>query len=256
MTCWTLSRKKTPAVSVAAGVFRSLPERAGRWEPSSPAKGPDLTAGDPLSRFSRGLRGKIIGIGMNDHGFPKDLPDGKPVSEKNLEGVAAVAEQGRQVARVIGMGAGAGVIVGQGACKRLLRSPAAHRTRVDVEREDTAGAAARGLGQAGHLRDDHSAPNGLIKENGAGDAGIGVASPDAGICLGLPPKHGEQVCGRCASVHGVSPSFPIGYRTAKGPGLSVPFYAPCTALVMSMEKMQIPAERRSHSEMSGVPIPT
>lgn len=144
MTFWALSCKKTPAVSVAAGVFRSLPERAGRWEPSSPAKGPDLTAGDPLSRFSRGLRGKIIGIGMNDHGFPKDLPDGKPVGEKNLEGVAAVAEQGRQVARVIGMGAGAGVIVGQGACKRLLRSPAAHRTRVDVEREDTAGAAARG----------------------------------------------------------------------------------------------------------------
>ena len=208
----------------------------------------------PLSRFSCGLRGKIIGIGMNDHGFPKDLPDGKPVGEKNLEGVAAVAEQGRQVACVIGMGAGPGVIVGQGVCKRLLRSHAAHRTRVDVEREDTAGAAARGLGQAGHLRGDHSAPHGLIKENGAGDAGIGVASPDAGICLGLPPKHGEQVCGRCASVHGVSPSFPIGYRTAKGPGLSVPFYAPCAALVMSMEKCRTAkkAVRRSVRPFAGI----
>ena len=64
---------------------------------------------------------------------------------------------------------------------------------------------------------------------------LDVASPDAGICLGLPPKHGEQACGRCASVHGVSPSFPIGYRTAKGPGLSVPFYAPYAALVMPRE---------------------
>ena len=65
----------------------------------------NLSAGDLGACVAGGLGGKIVRAAVDDHGTANDVLHTEAVREKDGEGVAAAAKEGRQVPGVLGVGA-------------------------------------------------------------------------------------------------------------------------------------------------------
>lgn len=63
----------------------------------------DDTAGDFRSRVSRRLGVKIVGLGVENHGFAQYLPHMEPPGEDLQIGPPKIPQHGRQISRVVGM---------------------------------------------------------------------------------------------------------------------------------------------------------
>lgn len=65
----------------------------------------NLTAGDFGASIPGGLRSEIVRAAVDDHSAADNVLHAETVCEKNRKGVAPVAEKGRQIPGVPGMGA-------------------------------------------------------------------------------------------------------------------------------------------------------
>lgn len=184
------------------GVFPASGKRGpeqGRKGPAllstAQASCPDFAAGDLPARVSGGLGGEVVRSLVDDDRPAHHFPQGEPVGEEDLEGVAAVAEEGGQVPGVMGVGTVPGIVVGAHVGKGVLLIPGAGVALVDVEGEDGAFAGPGGGGQAADLHGDQNPPAGLIEPGRAGQVRAGLAAQDLRPGLGPLPQGVEQVSG-------------------------------------------------------------
>ena len=98
---------------------------------------PDHAAGNPGAGVAGGLGGKIVRLSVDDHGASDDLRDGEPVCQDAHAGLAAAPKEGRQIPRVIGVGAVGRIQMSAGVLK-IRRG--AGGTVVDMKPEDPGGA--------------------------------------------------------------------------------------------------------------------
>lgn len=73
-------------------------------------------AGDLFPGITRGLRGKIVRLCVNDDGSADDLIDGEPIRQKHRKRISVIFQKRRQVARVPGMLAAIGIVMRQREC--------------------------------------------------------------------------------------------------------------------------------------------
>ena len=132
-------------------------------------KGPDHAAGNPGTGVAGGLGGKIVRLSVDDHGASDDLRDGEPVCQDAHAGLAAAPKEGRQIPRVIGVGAVDRIQMSAGVLK-IRRG--AGGTVVDMKPEDPGGAGGVLIGEPVDLCGDQGAQLVGEERDKPGDRGV------------------------------------------------------------------------------------
>ena len=94
----------------------------------------DFPAGDFGACVAGGLGGKIVGAAVDDYGAADDILHAETVREKDREGVAAAAKEGRQIPGVLGVGAVIGIEVAAHIGKGVAAAAGAAVTHVDASK--------------------------------------------------------------------------------------------------------------------------
>ena len=100
-------------------------------------------AGNFLAGIAGGLRGKIVGTRVDDHGFPQDFFHRKTVRQEGRKRIAVVAPQRQQVTDMFRMPASVRIVMRPGICKSILRGFGAGAAVVDMKRKDLLSAVCR-----------------------------------------------------------------------------------------------------------------
>ena len=140
----------------------------------------NLSAGDFGACVAGGLGGKIVGAAVDDHGAADDILHTEAVREKDGEGVAAAAEEGRQVPGVLGVGAVVRIKVAPNIGKGVDAVAGTAGPGMDVKSENRVAAGPLRLRQAGDMGCNQHAPAGLIKAHHAADVFVLIAAPYPG----------------------------------------------------------------------------
>ena len=140
----------------------------------------NLSAGDLGACAAGGLGGKIVRPAVDDHGAADDVLHTEAVREKDGEGVAAAAEEGRQIPGVLGVGAIVRIEVAPNVGKGVTAVAGAAGPGMDVKGEDRVAARPLRLRQAGNMGRHKDAMGGLIKANHPAEVRALVAAPDPG----------------------------------------------------------------------------
>ena len=140
----------------------------------------DFPAGDFGTCVSGGLGGKIVRPAVDDHGAADDVLHTEAVREKDGEGVAAAAEEGRKIPGVLGMGAIIWIVMAANIGKGVAAVAGAAGPGMDVKGEDRVAAGPLRLRQAGDMGRHKDAMGGLIKANHPAEVRALVAAPDPG----------------------------------------------------------------------------
>ena len=140
----------------------------------------NLSAGDLGACVAGGLGGKIVRAAVDDHGTANDVLHTEAVREKDGEGVAAAAKEGRQVTGMLGVRAIVRIEVAADIGKGVTAVAGAAGPGMDVKGEDRVAAGPLRLRQAGDMGRHKDAMGGLIKANHPAEVRALVASPDPG----------------------------------------------------------------------------
>ena len=140
----------------------------------------NLPAGDFGACVAGGLGGKIVGPAVNDHGAANDILHAEAVREKDGEGVAAAAEERRQVPGVLGMRAVVRIEMAPNVGKGVAAVAGTAGPGMDVKGENRVAAGPLRLRQAGDMGRNQHAPAGLIKAHHAADVWVLIAAPYLG----------------------------------------------------------------------------
>lgn len=140
----------------------------------------DFPAGDFGACVAGGLGCKIVGASVEDHGAADDVLHTEAVREKDGEGVAAAAEERRQVPGVLGVGAVVRIEVAPNIGKGVAAAAGAAGPGMDVKGENRVAAGPLRLRQAGDMGRYKHTPAGLIKAHHAADVRVLVAAPYPG----------------------------------------------------------------------------
>ena len=140
----------------------------------------NLSAGDLGACVAGGLGGEIIRPAVDDHGAADDVLHAEAVGEKDGEGVAAAAEEGRQVPGVLWVGAIIRIEVAPNVGKGVAPVAGAAGPGMDVKGKDRVAAGPFRLRQAGDVGRNQYAPAGLIKAHHPAEVRVLVAAPDPG----------------------------------------------------------------------------
>lgn len=140
----------------------------------------NLSAGDLGACVAGGLGGKIVRSAVDDHGAADDVLHAEAVGKKNGEGVAAAAEEGRQVPGVLRVGAIVGIEVAPNVGKGVAPVAGAAGPGMDVKGKDRVAAGPFRLRQAGDVGRNQYAPAGLVKAHHPAEVRVLVAAPDPG----------------------------------------------------------------------------
>ena len=140
----------------------------------------NLPAGDFGACVAGGLGGKIVGPAVNDHGAANDILHAEAVREKDGEGVAAAAKEGRQVPGVLWVGAIVRIEVAPNVSKGVTSVAGAAGPGMDVKGKDRVAAGPFRLRQAGDVGRKQYAPAGLVKAHHPAEVRVLVAAPDPG----------------------------------------------------------------------------
>lgn len=140
----------------------------------------NLSAGDLGACVAGGLGGKIVRTAVDDHGAADDVLHAEAVGKKNGEGVAAAAEEGRQVPGMLGVRAIVRIEVAPNVSKGVTSVAGAASPGVDVQGEDRVAARPLRLRQAGNMGRHKDAMGGLIKVHHPAEVWALVAAPDPG----------------------------------------------------------------------------
>lgn len=165
------------------------------------AVGADHTARNLLAGIARRLGGKIIGTGMDNHGFADDLGHAEATGQHHAERISAGFKQRRQIARVLRMLAAAGIVVRHRAGEGVRHITRADAAFVDMEAEHTPGTRAVFMRKPTNFRAHQHAARRLEKLHGAADIGIRVAS--AHVSHGLRPAGAEGEFPHKITSHGM-----------------------------------------------------
>ena len=117
---------------------------------------------------------------MDDHGTANDVLHTEAVREKDGEGVAAAAKEGRQVPGVLWVGAIVRIEVAPNVSKGVTSVAGAAGPGMDVKGKDRVAAGPLRLRQAGNMGRHKHAPAGLIKAHHSTDVRVLVAAPYPG----------------------------------------------------------------------------
>lgn len=140
----------------------------------------DLSAGNLGVCVAGGLGGKIVGAAVDDYGVADDILHAEAVREKDGEGVAAAAKEGRQIPGVLGVGAVVRIEVAPNVGKGVAAAAGAAGPGMDVKGENRVAAGPLRLRQAGDMGRNQHAPAGLIKAQHPADVRVLVAAPYPG----------------------------------------------------------------------------
>ena len=140
----------------------------------------DLPAGDFGACVAGGLGVKIVGAAVDDYGAADDILHAEAVREKDGEGVAAAAKEGRQVPGVLRVGAIVRIEVAPNVGKGVAAVAGAAGPGMDVKGKDRVAAGPLRLRQAGDMGRNQHAPAGLIKAHHPADVRVLVAAPYLG----------------------------------------------------------------------------
>ena len=140
----------------------------------------NLSAGDLGACVAGGLGGKIVRVAVDDHGTADDVLHTEAVREKDGEGVAAAAKEGRQVPGVLRVGAIVRIEVAPNVGKGVAPVAGAAGPGMDVKGKDRVAAGPFRLRQAGNVGRNQHAPAGLIKAHHTTKVRVLVAAPDPG----------------------------------------------------------------------------
>ena len=140
----------------------------------------DLTTGDFGACVAGGLGGKIVASAVDDYGAADDILHAEAVREKDGEGVAAAAKEGRQVPGVLRVGAIVRIEVAPNIGKGVAAAAGAAGPGMDVKGENRVAAGPLRLRQAGDMGRNQHAPAGLIKAHHSTDVRVLVAAPYLG----------------------------------------------------------------------------
>ena len=140
----------------------------------------NLSAGDLGACVAGGLGGKIVRAAVDDHGTANDVLHTEAVREKDGEGVAAAAEEGRQVPGMPGMRAIVRIEVAPNVSKGVTSVAGAAGPGMDVKGKDRVAAGPFRLRQAGNVGRNQHAPAGLVKAYHPAEVRVLVAAPDPG----------------------------------------------------------------------------
>ena len=140
----------------------------------------DFPAGDLGACVAGGLGGKIVRAAVDDHGTADDVLRAEAVREKDGEGVAAAAEEGRQVPGVLWVGAIVRIEVAPNVSKGVTSVAGAAGPGMDVKGKNRVAAGSLRLRQAGNMGRHKHAPAGLIKAHHSTDVRVLVAAPYLG----------------------------------------------------------------------------
>ena len=140
----------------------------------------NLSAGDLGACVAGGLGGKIVRAAVDDHGTANDVLHTEAVREKDGEGVAAAAEEGRQVPGVLWVGAIVRIEVAPNVSKGVTSAAGAAGPGMDVKGENRVAAGPLRLRQAGNIGGHKDAPAGLVKAHHPADVRVLVAAPYLG----------------------------------------------------------------------------
>ena len=140
----------------------------------------DFPAGDFGACVAGGLGGKIVGAAVDDYGAADDVLHTEAAREKDGEGVAAAAEEGRQIPGVLGMGAVVRIIMAANIGKGVVAIAGAAGPGMDVKGENRVAAGPLRLRHAGNMGRHKHAPAGLIKAHHTTDVRVLVAAPYLG----------------------------------------------------------------------------
>ena len=140
----------------------------------------NLSAGDLGACVAGGLGGKIVRPAVDDHGAVDDVLHAEAVGKKNGEGVAAAAEEGRQVPGMLGVRAIVRIEVAPNVSKGVTSVAGAAGPGMDVKGENRVAAGSLRLRQAGNMGRHKHAPAGLIKAHHPAEIRVLVAAPDPG----------------------------------------------------------------------------
>ena len=140
----------------------------------------NLSAGDLGACVAGGLGGKIVRAAVDDHGTADDVLHTEAVREKDGEGVAAAAKEGRQVPGVLRVGAIVRIEVAPNVSKGVTSVAGAAGPGMDVKGKDRVAAGPFRLRQAGNVGRNQHALVGLIKAHHPAEVRVLVAAPDPG----------------------------------------------------------------------------
>ena len=140
----------------------------------------NLSAGDFGACVAGGLGGKIVGAAVDDYGAADDILHAEAVREKDGEGVAAAAKEGRQIPGVLGVGAVVRIEVAPNVGKGVAAAAGAAGSGMDVKGKNRVAAGPFRLRQAGDMGRYNHAPAGLIKAQHPADVRVLVAAPYPG----------------------------------------------------------------------------
>ena len=140
----------------------------------------NLSAGDLGACVAGGLGGKIVRAAVDDHGTANDVLHTEAVREKDGEGVAAAAKEGRQVPGMLGVRAIVRIEVAPNVSKGVTSAAGAAGPGMDVKGKDRVAAGPLRLRQAGDMGRNQHAPAGLIKAHHAADVWVLIAAPYLG----------------------------------------------------------------------------
>ncbi len=123
------------------------------------------SASDFFSGITGRLTGKVIRHTVYDDGSPDNIINREALVIEYLIGISLIAQKGRQVARMLGMGHMSGVIMVSGLSERFGAVP----VFMDMHAVETAGAGSTDIGKAEDLSfNQDSAIRGLIELYRAG----------------------------------------------------------------------------------------
>ena len=136
----------------------------------------NLSAGDLGACVAGGLGGKIVRAAVDDHGTANDVLHTEAVREKDGEGVAAAAKEGRQVPGMLGVRAIVRIEVAPNVSKGVTSAAGAAGPGMDVKGKDRVAAGPFRLRQAGNVGRHKHAPAALIKAYHSADVRVLVAA--------------------------------------------------------------------------------
>ena len=148
--------------------------------PSLRSAAADLPAGDFGACVAGGLGGKIVRAAVDDYGAADDVLHAEAVCEKDGEGVAAAAKEGRQVPGVLRVGAIVRIEVAPNVGKGVAAVAGAAGPGMDVKGKDRVAAGTLRLRQSGDMGRHKHAPAGLVEAHHPADVRVLVAAPYLG----------------------------------------------------------------------------
>ena len=140
----------------------------------------NLSAGDLGACVAGRLGSEIIRSAVDDHGAADDVLHAEAVGKKNGEGVAAAAEEGREIPGVLGVRAIVRIEVAPNVSKGVTSVASAADPGMDVKGKDRVAAGPFRLRQAGDVGRNQYAPVGLVKAHHPTEVRVLVAAPYLG----------------------------------------------------------------------------